>query len=188
LLEHTIAYMALSDEQVAAEWSKLVAEEPWSMESPDGKITFNIETVTLQTRALAAVVDDGELDADALRSWLPGKDELLHLVEHARWYASTSGAAHPSLLCARLHATKLGAWGEAAAVASGLLALHPQEVEPLARIEAWRLLARCRGEMGDPEGARDALENAARESRTVGYAYTEQKAREEMAKYHTNVA
>ena len=55
------------------------------------------------------------------------------------------GATHPSLLCARLYADRLGAWDDAMAVVEGFLAIPKIAMNPLARIEAWRLLARCRG-------------------------------------------
>ena len=42
-------------------------------------------------------------------------------------------------------------------------------MDPLARIEAYRLLARCRGAQDDATGACEALESAVNESKAVGY-------------------
>jgi len=46
-------------------------------------------------------------------------------------------------------------------------------MDPLARIEAYRLLARCRGAQDDATGACEALESAVNESKAVGYVWME---------------
>ena len=56
-------------------------------------------------------------------------------------------------------------------------------VEPLARIEAWRLLARCRGARGDAAGACEALESAASESEEVGYVWMQAEALRDMLEW-----
>ena len=71
----------------------------------------------------------------------------------------------------------------------GLLAIPPEGdgkgfgVEPLARIEAWRLLARCRGARGDAAGACEALESAASESEAVGYVWMQAAALRDMLEW-----
>ena len=50
----------------------------------------------------------------------------------------------------------------------------------LLRIEAWRLLARCRGAHGDATGACEALEQAASESQAVGYFFLQVESLREM--------
>ena len=94
----------------------------------------------------------------------------------------TKGAAHPALLCAKLYATHLKDWETAAYVAEGLLAIRPHGdgvnfgLEPLARIEAWMLLARCKTEGCKLEEARGMLNQAILESEAVGYVWLKEKA------------
>jgi len=93
---------------------------------------------------------------------------------------------HPAILCATLYATRLGAWDDVEEIAKGVLAIEPLGdgkgfgMQPLVRIEAWRLLARCRGECGKAGGACEALEEAAKESRAVGYVWMEAAALRDM--------
>ena len=94
----------------------------------------------------------------------------------------TKGGAHVSLLCARLYGTHLGDWQAAESVAQGLLDIPPQGdnvgfgMEPLTRIEAALLLARCCFEQGKPAQAREALEQAIEESDALGYVWLQAKA------------
>ena len=58
-------------------------------------------------------------------------------------------------------------------------------MEPLARIEAWRLLARCHAARGKSKSKRasaqrKALEAAATEAAAVGYVFMEQLVKREM--------
>ena len=107
------------------------------------------------------------------------------------------GAAHPALLCAALYGNRLRAWKDAETIAEGILEIEPlgigdrQDegggaggfgVEPLARIEAWRLLARCRGAQGNEAGACEALECAVSESQTVGFLWMEAHSLKNLAK------
>ena len=55
------------------------------------------------------------------------------------WDVFMTGAQHPSLLGAALYAQR----GECAVAAELAEALLTRLVQPLTRIEAWRLLARC---------------------------------------------
>ena len=179
LIPHTWMGMALRDPLVASEMEETVLGFI-SWQDPDGYCFWRVETLMLQARALAAVVDDGEVDVEALRAWLPRVDDLMYITEHefhsCLWQ---SGATHPALLCATLYATHLGAWDDAEAVVKGVLAIPPLGdgkgfgMQPLVRIEAWRLLGRCRGACGDTAGAWEALEHAASESRAVGYVWME---------------
>ena len=66
------------------------------------------------------------------------------------------------------------------AIVDGFLAIPKIEMNPLSRIEAWRLLARCRGAKGDSTGACEALERAVEESTEVGFIWMERKALEDM--------
>ena len=180
LIPHTWMGMALRDPLVASEMEKSVLDWMVSWQGPDGYRFWRVETLMLQARALAAVVDDGEVDVEALRAWLPRVDDRMYITEHefhsCLWQ---SGATHPALLCATLYATHLGAWDDAEAVVKGVLAIPPLGdgkgfgMQPLVRIEAWRLLGRCRGACGDTAGAWEALEHAASESRAVGYVWME---------------
>ena len=126
----------------------------------------------------------------AMRAWLPRPDALIHIVEHERLFIThMSGAAHPAMLCARLYARRLGAWDDAEAIVNGILAIAPLGdgkgfgMPPLVRIEAWRLLARCRGARGDAAGACEALESAASESEAVGYVWMQAAALRDMLEW-----
>ena len=88
------------------------------------------------------------------------------------------------LLCATLYGRRLGAWHAAVALINGFLAIatsaNSTRMEPLARIEAWRLLARCHTELGEAAKAHAALEAAVGEARDVGYVFMEQLAQSEL--------
>ena len=84
-------------------------------------------------------------------------------------------SVNPALLCATLY-MHLGAWEDASTVADAILAIPPVGdflIAPQVRIETWRLLARCRGALGDAAGASEALECAVTESQAVGYVFCE---------------
>ena len=70
----------------------------------------------LTGRALAALLEeDTAASRDALREWLPPPNELVRTARFSALFEGTAmGAAHPSLACARLHATRLAAWDAAA--------------------------------------------------------------------------
>jgi hypothetical protein len=168
--------IALGHSDVAAELSA----PPINWEGPEGLCFLRPETRTLQARALAALVAE-DIDPASLRTWLPRPQELLYIAQHeATYQAMICGAAHPSLLCARLYTDYLGGWDEAAEVADGFLAMPTLKTQPLTRIESWRLLARCRGARGDGAAACEALECGVEEARTVGYVWMECKALEDM--------
>ena len=188
LIPHMFISIALRDPDVAAEMEKTLCNtQHVSWQGPDGYCYWRLETLTLQARALAAVVDDSEIDVESLRVWLPRPDELIYITEHECQFCSTlSGASHPAILCATLYGTRLNAWDDAEAIVNGVLAIPPLGdgkgfgMQPLVRIEAWRLLARCRGECGKAAGACEALEHAASESRGVGYVWMEAESLRDM--------
>ena len=132
-----------------------------------------------------AVATDGKLEEGSVREWLPRPEQLLDIARHEYLFFFMHAPVHPAMLCASLY-TRLGAWDEAAAVCNGLLGIpHYSEGEgfgtsALLRIEAWRLLARCRGAYGDATGACEALEQAASESQAVGYIFLQVESLREM--------
>ncbi len=144
-----------------------------------GKVWYETPTVMLQTRALLAYmaeVPDAEREADkaALRTWLPSVEELLRITHTTQYCRCVmQGAAHPTLMCARLHGERLGAWADAVTVIEAVLDTPPLSLCPLAVIEAWRLLARCRRALGEDARAREALETAAATAKAVKYVYAE---------------
>ena len=180
LIPHTFAGIALRDPLVASEMEKTIVESPFNWQGPDAYCNWRAETKTLQTRALAAVADDGEVDVETLREWLPRPDELIYIAEH-EWVTCgiLTGAAHPAILCATLYGTRLDAWDDVEAIVNGVLAIPSLGdgkgfgMQPLVRIEAWRLLARCRGACGKAAEACEALERAVGESRAAGYVWME---------------
>ena len=87
------------------------------------------------------------------------------------WRAYASGAAHPSLLCARLHGERLGNWQATADVAEGVLQI--EAFNPLLRCEAYRLLGRARSELGQRAKACEAAEAAAAEAALARYVWLE---------------
>ncbi len=160
LLPHTFAGTALRDPSVASEMQNTLRDTSLNWQGPDGHCFWRVETMTLQARALAAVAADGDVDVEALRAWLPRPDELIYIAEHEYLFLShMSGAAHPAILCARLYATRLEAAIPPLGDGKGF------GMQPLVRIEALRLLARCRGACGHASGACKALEQAASEAR-----------------------
>ena len=167
----------------------------WWEAGPDGDGHRYVAelSIALQVRALVGVLDmdaerdgdqrigaDSDDDAAALQAWLPPASELLHNAQREwHFYALMRGAAHPALLCAALYGRRLGAWDVASEIAEGFLALHDSaddsgRMEPLARIEAWRLLARCHEARGDAAAACEGLKAAQDEAAAVGYVFMEQ--------------
>jgi hypothetical protein len=174
------------------EWRTLEWMEPSSYTSESTYLVVSLWIGKLMPRALAAVLDESSTDADALRAWLPRPDELIRLA-HTELVCGfyPSGAAHPALLCATLYADRLGdADAAAKIVEQGVLAVqglgtaaHRGGMNPLTRIEAWRLLARCRGLRGDGAGALEALECALSESQAVEFVWMELKSLEDMLRW-----
>ncbi len=83
-----------------------------------------------------------------------------------------NGGGHPALLCAALYA-RIAEWEAAAAITEGFVALGELGAQAAARIEAWRLLAKCRASLGDSAAAKAALESGAAEARAPGYVWLE---------------
>ena len=190
LFPHTFVATALHDPLVASEMEQTITGSNVFWQGPDGYCFVRVETMKLQACALAAIIDDREVDAEALRAWLPRPDELIYIAEREFLFcAFTSGAAHPALLCATVYATRLGAWDDAEAIVNGVLVIPPLGdgkgfgMQPLVRIEAWRLLARCRGARGEAAGACEALEQAASESRAASYVWMEAASLKDMLEW-----
>ena len=172
-LSRTFGGNAVRDAAVAAVFHSAYANDYPFMQwrSEEGHVYATAETLFLRARALTALVDDGPVDATALRAWLPTADELIHLARHEVFFMlSIHGAAHPALSCATLYATKLGQPEEAAKIAQALVEFPPLELQPLVCIEAWRLLARCRG---DAAAKGEALARAIEAARAHAYQFME---------------
>ena len=56
-------------------------------------------------------------------------------------------------------------------------------MNPSTRIQAWRLLARCRGACSNSTGACRALESAVSEAKAAGYVWMEAAALQDMARW-----
>jgi hypothetical protein len=184
-LQHTPAGIVQRDPLFAKEWETIRGNLAFMWQGPDGYCMVRPETWSLLDRALVAVATDGKLEEGSVREWLPRPEQLLDIARHEYLCFFIHGSVHPAMLCASLY-TRLGAWDEAAAVANGLLGIpHYSEgkgfgTSALLRIEAWRLLARCRGAYGDATGACEALEQAASESQAVGYIFLQVESLREM--------
>ena len=116
--------IALSNPLMAKEWEKTVRGVPFLWTNADGYCYFSFETQMLMSRALAAIADEGHIDADAVRSWLPPPEKLLYIAEH-EWFMTqgpAAGVGHPAILCATVQ-TRLGDWDASTAVAEGLLTM-----------------------------------------------------------------
>lgn len=177
-LLHSFTGRALREPLLKAELKHALEGLPmWWQDGPDDYCFCRFETLMLQTRALAIVAGVGYTDHDAdgdLRSWLPPVEALIYIAQRERaWNLYFTGAAHPSLLCATLYATRLEEWAKAAAVATAMLAIPGYKSQPMVRIECFRLLARCETAVGDAPAAADALEKGLSEAREVGYVWME---------------
>ena len=139
--------------------------------SDDGHCLYKVDSVVLQVRAVAALLDDpSDASRAALREWLPPAAELSHIAEFELWLRSIIGS-HPSLLCARLHGERLGDWTAAAEVAEFVLAV--ESFNPAVRTEAHRLLGRARAALGQHLAAREAAEAAIDEAAKAKYVWLE---------------
>ena len=139
----------------------------------EGYCMYMPETHLLHVRCIAALLEpDSEEARASLAEWLPRPEQLVAIARLERhWDIYMCGPAHPSLLAARLHGTRLGDWQAAAAVARGLLGVRVDvPMHPLLRIESLRLLARA---TTDAREGWVALEQAVQEAAEVGYAWME---------------
>ena len=125
-ITHSFPGIALRDPLVASDLEQTMRDSVYSWQSPDGYYFWGAEALMLQMRALVAVIDDGEVDVEGLRAWLPRPEELLYRGEHELlFFCNLSGASHPALLCATLYGTRLNAWDDAEAIVPDLLRRHP---------------------------------------------------------------
>ena len=122
--------VALRDPVVEKEVEAAHVGSPMVWTGSDGYCHSTVETMRLMFRAITAVADDGKIDADALRSWLPTPEKLIYIAEHEH-VMSYMGTSHPSILCATLY-TRLGAWDDAATVVNGILSM-PEVADDLHR-------------------------------------------------------
>ena len=175
-LKHSLSGISLQDPVVAAEYELAIGPSaPFHWELADGRCFNRNTSVFLQERALNALVnEDTRDDTETLREWLPSP-EALHDIATRDFFlcCGTAGAAHPTLSCALLYATRLGEWSVAQVICERFLTIPAHEMDPLARIEAWRLLARCHSERGDAAGAVAPLDRAVREAQAARYVWME---------------
>ena len=124
------------------------------------------EMMLFVARGVAALIDD---DYSRVAEWLPSTSDLLKACQYETgWDAQLMGRQQPAVLGAVLYA-KLRRWEEAEALAAGALEhVH----QPLARIEALRILAQLRsGSSG--EVAIASLKQAVTEARAATYVLME---------------
>jgi len=145
----------------------------WGMEC-----TWTLSSAMLMVRGLGTLLlPDGDPAVDAALKWLPPSAALLAIAEtETAWDVFMSGCQHPSLLCALLYA-RLGRWEVAAEIAEGLT---QRLLQPLTRIEAWRLLARARAALTGAPDAHAALHSAIEEAKAAGYLWLELLATREL--------
>jgi len=128
-------------------------------------------TYVLMCRATGTLLmADGPKQKAALRGaaeWLPAPSSLLEMAEReTAWDVWLTGAQHPALVCGLLYA-RLQRWNEAEQVAAGL---PRRSTQPLLRIEALRLRARCRRAAADPAEAAKHVAAARSEAERARYA------------------
>lgn len=131
--------------------------------------TWTSATALLAARMLRTLlVLDGSAALLSAPDWLPPLPVLIQIAETEKaWDVLLTGAQHPTMLAALLHA-RLQQWAAAAELAEAVLAIL---VQPLTRIEAWRLLARCRAAMTSSADAHEPLQHAAEEAEGAGYLW-----------------
>ena len=152
-----------------------------------GEVCYNTpKTQMFVAKALAALLDaaaDGAdslipdvaaADAgafDGLNEWLPSADELLDIAKREYgWDQGIIGLQHPALLGAALYLGS-GRARTADDIASQTLDKHL--ITPINRVEAMRLVAKCRIALGKPEEAAELLARAIAESKEAGYVLLE---------------
>jgi len=168
-LEVSMLGHAMRDPTVAAEVEAMVPIINFKDEA-SGHIGSTASSLMIFTKALAALVQEGGADSEALRAWLPDVDELLQIDELEFFWNGQYGAS-PSTLCGTLYGTVLGEWDKTLSIAERLLAIDKFKITPPTRVNAWRLLARARGNKGDTAAARAALESALSEARSLRYVW-----------------
>jgi hypothetical protein len=163
LLANSLMGASLDDEAlcagVATMWKGVFG---WMTD--DGHCYSTVNTWLLTFRSLAVLVaEDTNASGAMLRAWLPPPTELLRITENeCNLRAMGSGAAHPALLCARLHGERLGGWEAAVEVAEGVLRI--EQFISLLRTEACRLLGRALAALERRAAACEAAERAAAEA------------------------
>ena len=152
-----------------------------------GEVCYNMpKTQMFVAKALAALLDaaadgaDGLIpdvaaaDAgafDGLNEWLPSADELLDIAQREYgWDHGVFGLQHPALLGAALY---LGSGRARTADDIATQTLDKHLVTPINRVEAMRLVAKCRIALGKPEEAAALLAQAIVESKEAGYLLLE---------------
>ena len=140
--------------------------------------TWTLSSAMLMVRGLGTLLlPDGNPAVDAALKWLPPSAALLAIAEtETAWDVFMSGCQHPALLCALLYA-RLARWEVSAEIAE---ALTQRLLQPLTRIEAWRLLARARTALMGAPDAHAALHSAIEEAKAAGYLWLDLLATREL--------
>ena len=147
----------------------------------DGYSLSTYDTWMLLVRAVAAQLEaNTEANRAALREWLPPPDDLLHIAEfECGWRGHTLSGVMMPLLLAKLHGERLGDWAAATRVAEGVLDI--EQLNPMLRSEAQRLLARAHAALGDKVEACRAVERAVADAKLGRYIWIEMLATRDLA-------
>ena len=152
-----------------------------------GEVCYNTpSTQVFVAKALAALLDAAPDGADGLipdaaaadtgvfeglNEWLPSADELLDIAKREYgWDHGVIGLQHPALLGAALY---LGSGRARTADDIASQTLDKYLITPINRVEAMRLVAKCRVALGKPEEAAELLARAFVESQEAGYVLLE---------------
>ena len=152
-----------------------------------GEVCYNKpSTQVFVAKALAALLDAAPDGADGLipdaaaadtgvfeglNEWLPSADELLDIAKREYgWDQGVIGLQHPALLGAALY---LGSGRARTADDIASQTLDKYLITPINRVEAMRLVAKCRVALGKPEEAAELLARAIEESQEAGYVLLE---------------
>ena len=194
LFENTFEGKAARDEYVMRIYQERISKPThglaigsWKHELEGvGEVCYNMpKTQMFVAKALAALLDaaadgaDGLIpdvaaaDAgafDGLDEWLPSADELLDIATREYgWDHGVFGLQHPALLGAALY---LGS-GRARTADDIATQTLDKLITPINRVEAMRLVAKCRIALGKPEEAVALLAQAIIESKEAGYVLLE---------------
>lgn len=172
-MAHSLVGATIDDEAMRSGVASLFGQTGvYGWRSEEGHCNVDLSTWLLVPRGVAALLEeDTDTNRRALRAWLPPPKDLLRMAKYETGWLYFACLTHPTLLFARLHGERLGDWHAAAEVADG--ALRIEQLQPMFRTEAHRLLGRAKAALGERAAACKAAERAVEEAAKAKYAWLE---------------